>query len=238
MVTELEMKRENEILRILKILKDLDLIVVGGYAVDAYTVHRFSVDLDIVIKNEDLKKFEKILIKEGYYLEISKKDFDTAYSGEFRRYTKDVGGDVNVDLLIGSLVSRTTNASWSFDFLKKNSSKRLVKGFTENIEASVLSKEMLITVKLHSGRLTDLRDIVMLNMDLEQEKILSFLYRVDMEIVAKIIDKFIEHLDNKNFIDSLKGIFSISGLGRKPNLAEIQIKKTLRLFEFLKSKVS
>ena len=237
MVTELGIKRENEILRILKLFKGLNLIVVGGYAVDAYTVHRFSVDLDIVIKKEDLRKFEKTLVKEGYSLETSKKGFDTTYSGEFRRYMKDVGGKVDMDLLIESLVSRTTNASWSFDFLKKNSSKRLIKGFTENVEAFVLSKEMLIAAKLHSGRVTDLRDITMLNIDLEQEKILSLLSRGDMRIVANIINRFIEHLNDKNFIDSLKGVFSISGLVRKPDLAEIQIKKTLRLLEFLKNKI-
>ena len=49
--------RENEIFETLKSIKDNDFIVIGGYAVNAYTLPRFSVDCDIVIRNhKELKE--------------------------------------------------------------------------------------------------------------------------------------------------------------------------------------
>ena len=44
---------------------NLDFIVVGGYAVSAFK-HRFSIDADVVIKSEDLEKFEAIVKKENF----------------------------------------------------------------------------------------------------------------------------------------------------------------------------
>lgn len=256
MTTELDIRREIEILRILKLFHGLDFIVVGGYAVDAYTLHRFSVDLDIVVGKKDFEKFrtkqiltetcsttegfekfEAVLEKEGYLLKTQKKDLDEAYSGEFRRYVKDVGGKVSVDFLIGSLVARATGASWSFEFLKKNSQKRLVKGLTESIEAEVPSKELLVALKIHSGRLTDLRDIVMLSADIEKEKIPEMLARGDITALKKIVDKFISNLNGRNFVDSLKGTFNIAGMGRKPDPSETMIKKTHELLDFVGRKI-
>jgi hypothetical protein len=53
-------KKENDIFDILQkfIDKDLNCIIVGGYAVSAFK-NRFSVDADIVVKSEDLSKFEE-----------------------------------------------------------------------------------------------------------------------------------------------------------------------------------
>ena len=66
-------KKENEIFDILQrfIDKDLNFLIVGGYAVSAFK-HRFSVDADIVVKSEDLSKFEDILRKAGFKKTITK----------------------------------------------------------------------------------------------------------------------------------------------------------------------
>jgi len=45
--------REKEIFKTLKKIRNLKFIVIGGYAVNAYTLPRFSVDCDIVIKDRD-----------------------------------------------------------------------------------------------------------------------------------------------------------------------------------------
>ena len=65
--------KENTIFDILQRFVDADLnfIIVGGYAVSAYK-HRFSVDADIVVQSVDIEKFESILKKEGFSLEIEK----------------------------------------------------------------------------------------------------------------------------------------------------------------------
>ena len=45
--------REKEIFEMLKKIKKRKFVVIGGYAVNAYTLPRFSVDCDIVIKDND-----------------------------------------------------------------------------------------------------------------------------------------------------------------------------------------
>lgn len=121
--------------------------------------------------------------------------------------------------------------------MKKNSQKRLVKGLTESIEAEVPSKELLVALKIHSGRLTDLRDIVMLSADIEKEKIPEMLARGDITALKKIVDKFISNLNGRNFVDSLKGTFNIAGMGRKPDPSETMIKKTHELLDFVGRKI-
>ena len=66
-------KKENDIFEILQKFIDtnLEFILVGGYAVSAFK-HRFSVDVDIVVKSEDLSDFENILKKQSFKKTITK----------------------------------------------------------------------------------------------------------------------------------------------------------------------
>ena len=132
--------KENEILDILKrfIVLNLEFVIIGGYAVSSYK-HRFSVDADIVIKQEDLLEFEAILNKNGFRKTISKELKD--YSSKFIRYEK---SKASIDLLINALVSRTTNAAFNFNLLFENSEKRKISGIEKEITARILNKEVLI----------------------------------------------------------------------------------------------
>jgi hypothetical protein len=108
--------KENEILRTLDVLveEEMDFVVVGGYAVSGLGKHRFSVDCDIVISKAKLGETQAVLKRRGYEIEIEKTGFDGTYAGEFVRYKKKVGElPVTFDLLVGSLVCRTTGAAWS-----------------------------------------------------------------------------------------------------------------------------
>ncbi len=234
MATDFDIKREIEILRLLKIFKNLKFVVVGGYAVDAYTVHRFSIDLDLIIREKSAGKFGRLLKKEGYRKSGSKEGFDSAYSGKFMRFEKN---QVAVDFLINSLVCRGTGASWSFENVFGNSKKMLVKGLTESVEARVPEKEMLVAMKVHSGRITDLRDIVMLCEELDNEKIWEFSNKGNKTAVKAAVEKYIDLLGNKNFINSLKGIFSISGKQGKIDISEMQMNRARKLLMFLKEKL-
>src|SRR3989344_9369780 len=118
------LEREQEIMKILNLLleKEFDFIVVGGYAISTYK-KRFSIDLDVVVKAEDLEKFEKILQKEGYVLHYEK-EIALMYGENFKRFMKKLNNlPVNIDLLINGLVSRTTDATWGLDYVKRNSIK-------------------------------------------------------------------------------------------------------------------
>jgi hypothetical protein len=60
--------REKEIFETLKKMSKFNFVIIGGYAVNAYTLPRFSVDCDSVVKDkEDLKKIEKALLNFGVF---------------------------------------------------------------------------------------------------------------------------------------------------------------------------
>lgn len=197
-------QKENEIFNILQkfIDKDMNFIIVGGYAVSAFK-HRFSVDADIVIKSEDLSKFEQILKKADFKKTITK-ELENVYSSKFIRYEKD---QASIDILIDALASRTTNASFSFDLIHTNSIKKRIIGIEKEILARIPIKELLITMKIHSGRLTDLRDIAALAKDSNLNIIKKFLFIGDLKVIQENLNKLNKAVNHKNFIDSFKGVF-------------------------------
>ena len=152
-------KKENDIFEILQkfIDSNLDFILVGGYAVSAFK-HRFSVDADIIVKSENLRDFENILKKQGFNKTIAKQ-LENTYSSKFIRYEKE---HASVDLLIDALASRPTHASFSYELIFNNSIKKRIIGIEKEVIARIPIKELLIIMKLHSGRLTDFRDIAAL----------------------------------------------------------------------------
>ncbi len=197
------LEREQEVMRILALLleKEPDFIVVGGYAVSTYK-KRFSIDLDAVIKEEDIERFEKLLEKEGYALHYEKK-ISLLYGENFKRFMKKMKDlPVDVDLLINGLVSRTTDATWGFDYIKRHSVKRKLAA----AEFLTPEKELLIAMKFHSGRLSDMRDIVAL-MPCDKEKLKKHLLQGDMEKLKQSMKKQASFLNNPQFDDSFKGIF-------------------------------
>ena len=206
-------KRENEILRMLRRLieEKLDFVVVGGYAVSGFARHRFSVDCDIVLSKRELEKFEEILEKEGFKRHVRKAGFDEMYAGEFISYKKEVGElPVAIDLLVGSLVCRATEAAWSFDYIEKHSVKASITGIETSANCKIPEKELLIAFKIHSARRTDIRDIIMMIDTSDSEKILKHLRKGKMDALTTQINKIIEALNDKNLIDSLKGVFTLT----------------------------
>ena len=197
-------KKENDIFEILQkfIDSNIDFIVVGGYAVSAFK-HRFSVDADIVIKSEDLPNFESILKKESFKKTITKQ-LENTYSSKFIRYEKE---QASVDILIDALASRTTNASFSYELLFDNSIKKKIIGIEKEIFARIPIKELLVVMKLHSGRLTDFRDIAALAKDTNLELIRKFLFIGNLKQLKENLHKLNNVVNDKNFIDSFKGVF-------------------------------
>lgn len=197
-------KKENEIFDILQkfIDSNLDFIVVGGYAVSAFK-HRFSVDVDVVIQSQNIKSFEEILEKQGFKKTISK-DLENIYASKFIRYEKD---NASVDLLIDALASRSTNASFSYKLLLDNSQKKRIIGIEKEVSAKIPIKELLVIMKIHSGRLADFRDIAALAKDTNLSLIKKFLFIGDLSKINENLKKLNLVVNDKNFIDSFKGVF-------------------------------
>ena len=215
-------KKENEIFEILQKFIDpnLNFIVVGGYAVSAFK-HRFSVDADIVIKNEDLLKFEEVL-KESNFNKTIVKELENNYSSKFIRYEKD---KASIDMLIDALASRTTNASFSYELIFNNSIKKKIIGIEKEVPVRIPVKELLIIMKLHSGRLTDFRDIAALAKGADLELIKKFLFVGNLNILKENLSKLHKIVNSRNFIDSFKGVF----LEKKFDIDLKQVKKISEL---------
>lgn len=200
-------KRENRIFETLQAFsnQNREFIVVGGYAVSAYK-HRFSVDADVIIKKEERAIFEEILLKRGF-VKTHELNLDHAYASAFASYTLSDDLPVTVDLLIDGIGSRTTDASFSFAQLKEHSETQKIKGIQKEVTALIPQREILIVLKLHSGRLTDLRDIAALSKNLDMELIRKFIWRGKTKIVEENIKKLLSVIEDKGFIDSFKGVF-------------------------------
>ena len=205
------LERENEVLRLIGIFIEnkFKFIVVGGYAISTYK-KRFSVDLDVVIKESDISKFEELLLKEGYSI-CYEKEIALLYGETFKRLRKKMNNlPVDVDLLINGLVSRTTDATWSFENIEKNSQKRKL----DNLEFLTPVRELLISMKMHSGRLSDTRDIVVL-MPCDKNKLKEFLLRGRLDKLKSSIKKQALFIEKPQFDDSFKGIFGIRAYNQK-----------------------
>ena len=205
------LEREKEVLRLIELFNEnnFNFIVIGGYAVSTYK-KRFSVDLDVVIKESDIAKFEELLLKEGYSVGYEK-EIALLYGEKFKRFRKKVNNlPVDVDLLINGLVSRTTDATWSFENIEKNSQKRKL----DNLDFLIPAKELLVSMKIHSGRLSDVRDVIAL-MPCNKDKLKEYLLRGNLNKLKTSIKKQVLFIQKPQFDDSFKGIFGIQAYNKK-----------------------
>ena len=105
------------------------------------------------------------------------------------------------------MTSRTTNASFSYVLLLNNSIRKKIIGIEREVLARIPIKELLIVMKIHSGRLTDFRDIAALAKDADLKLIRKFLFIGNLEHVNENLSNFNNAVNDKNFIDSFKGVF-------------------------------
>src|SRR3990170_413321 len=100
--------REGEIFAAVNRL-DVAFVLIGGYAVNAYTLPRFSVDCDIVVRIlDDAEKIIENLHSIGY-AKISSTE-NEIYSGNFIRCEKRIIDNfiVSMDILFKSVLDRQT----------------------------------------------------------------------------------------------------------------------------------
>lgn len=208
MITDIS-KREKECFTFLNLIpREKQYVIIGGYAVSSFGFPRFSVDLDIAIHEKELTFFKKLISDNNFKFAVEKNDL--LYSGRFERYEK---GLVSIDLLINGVQSRQTNYFYSFDYIFKNSQIRELSGWDPSHKAKVriAKKEMLMAMKTHSMRMADKRDIVMLCYKKPNvENILNHLSKCPKEKIISNIDELISAFNDKNFKDSLKGVYSVN----------------------------
>ena len=204
--------REKEIFETLKKIKKSRFVVIGGYAVNTYTLPRFSIDCDIVVKDhKELKKIEKSLFESGYR---KKKNYpnEVPYVGNFERYEKELKNNfrVSMDILIGEVFDRQTKVKFSADWVFNNSAQRNLQGKTisEQLKLKIINADALFTMKFISCRQTDIRDIFLLISSVKNKKWVKgkISERYDLkDRLSKVLNK----INSKKFKDELQGVFGM-----------------------------
>ena len=204
--------REKEIFETLKKIKKNNFVVIGGYAVNAYTLPRFSVDCDIVIKDRnEMKEIKESLIELGFHKEKNSSE-EVQYEGNFERYEKDLSKNfkVSIDILIGVVFDRLTKSKFTADWVFDNSALKNLQGKTisEQIELRIINVDALFAMKLISCRQTDIRDIFLLINSIKDKawvrKEVSLRYDIK-ERLSKALGK----INSKQFKDELQSVFGM-----------------------------
>ena len=202
--------REKEIFEALKKIKNFDFVLIGGYAVTSYTLPRFSVDCDIVVKDREvLKKIEKELMAFEYRKEKIDKT-KISYYGDFYRFEKELQPNfkVSFDILFKEVSDRQTGIAFPADWVFENSEVRSLKGKTinEELKLRIANPDSLIVMKISSCRINDMRDVFMLIVNAKDKKWIrdeiSKKYNFN-ERFTKLKDKIM----SKQFKDGLQGVF-------------------------------
>ena len=207
MITDFS-NREKECFTFLKLIsKEKQYVIIGGYAVTSFGFSRFSVDLDITIPESELPFLKKALSDNDFVFTKGKDDL--LYSGKFERYEK---GLVSIDLLINGVSSRQTGYLYPFQYLFKNSQIRETSGWDplNKVKVRIAKKEMLIALKIHSMRMTDKRDVIMLCYEIPNIRIIiNHLKNSPKEKIIEHVNELLVNLNEKNLRDSIKGVYSI-----------------------------
>jgi len=226
--------REAEIIQVLNVLNSQtkEFVVIGGYAVNAFAPHRFSVDCDLVISEKNLTLFERILSKEGYGRRETVQR-GRIYGGKNYEYVKLIGGRrVTVDLFVDTMVCRQTGGAWSYELLKQNSLETNITGLTDSTVAYVPRRELLIAMKVHSARGADLRDVIMLSETAAWEAVAKFAAQGNIQKVIKQVETAMETICKKEFQSALKAEF-----GLRPDATPL-IKRTTEGLNMVKKVLS
>jgi hypothetical protein len=196
--------REAIILETLKELPE-DVVLIGGYAVNAYVPPRVSIDCDIVVLDE-IAKIRKTLLKRGF----EETEKGNVQYGKHLRFVRK-GEKVSFDLLLNSVLDRETGIVFESSLFKQYSRERFTVGRANpiRIELRVADPELLFVMKFVSARRQDVRDIFMLsgtelNGDLVKEMIRK---KCSAELIERRVKSMKEKVTNIGYRDSLHGAF-------------------------------
>ena len=185
-------------------------VLVGGYAVSAFET-RFSTDLDVVIAPEDRESIIEFLETRGFE-QTESQSKEWVYDTEVTQYEKRLTPQqpVGVDLLVNGLGCRQTKAQWSFDYLLNHSREQTISGGTEEATARAVDGAVLIAVKLHSGRETDLRDVLAIAGDVPLSQVTTHLHRGDEQKLRDQLEAGVEILGSDELRHGFRSDFGAS----------------------------
>ena len=200
-------ERQSELIDTHRAVQDAELpyVLVGGWAVSAFQT-RFTTDIDTVIPDTALDDYDTLLHDLGYEKQFEQ-DVSNEYNGRMIQYTKEVGANaVKFEALVDAMGCRQTDAEWSYRYLHEHSTIESI-DVAEDLDGRIPEPALLFAMKLHSGRKADTRDLVVISLRAEFNRIERHVHRGDPEKLKRQIEMVLDQLQQDGFKDSFKGVF-------------------------------
>jgi len=200
-------ERQSELIDTHRAVQDAELpyVLVGGWAVSAFQT-RFTTDIDTVIPYTALDDYDTLLRDLGYEKQFEQ-DISNEYDGRMVQYTKQVGANaVKFEALVDAMGCRQTDAEWSYRYLHEHSTIESL-DVAEDLNGRIPEPALLFTMKLHSGRKADTRDLVVISLRADFDRIKRHVHRGDPEKLDRQIGMVVDRLEQDGFKDSFKGVF-------------------------------
>ncbi|MGQ0535610.1 MAG: nucleotidyl transferase AbiEii/AbiGii toxin family protein [Methanobacteriota archaeon] len=215
--------REKAVLETLQKAPKENVVLVGGYAINAYVPPRFSIDCDLVVLG-DSSKVEALLKGEGF-VKAEKGDVP---DGSYVRYEREKER-VSFDLLIDVVLDRQSGVSFDTPLFEKHSKTRTTVGRVNpiRIEMRIADPELLFAMKFVAGRRQDVRDLFMLaGENLDWNVVTEILReRCKPEFIEKRVKTIRKGFEGENYRPSLQGAY-----GKMPDRKYEECKAKLAAF--------
>lgn len=192
---------------------DIGFVLVGGYAISQFEP-RFSTDLDLVIAPDDYDEVVAFLQQHGFErtAEFDVPAEETIYNREIECFERTEGlpHPVGVDILVNGLGCRQTQAEWSFDYLRTHSITTTISGGTRSTAARAAAGEVLVAAKLHSGRKTDLADVLAAIPSIDLDRVDTHLHRGDADALRQQLSDAHAFIEEGGLDHRFKSLFGQS----------------------------
>lgn len=198
-------ERERIVLETLESIPKRNVVLIGGYAMNAYVPPRFSIDCDLVVLGDSSNA--KATLRRSGFVKIASGDLPYGnYMCYFRENER-----VSFDLFMNSLLDRETGIIFEGELFKKYSLKRITVGRTNpvRIEMKIVDPELLFVMKFVTARRQDIRDAFMLAGEDLNWKLVSEIISMKCgdSLIRKRIDRIRNGIQSKNYRDSLQSAF-------------------------------
>jgi len=200
-------ERQSELIDTHRAVQDAELpyVLVGGWAVSVFQT-RFTTDIDTVVPDTALDDYDILLRDLGYEKQFEQ-DVSNEYNGRMIQYTKEVGANaVKFEALVDAMGCRQTDAEWSYRYLHEHSTIESL-DVAEDLDGRIPEPALLFAMKLHSGRKADTRDLVVISLRADFDRIERHVHRGDPDKLDRQIEMVLDQLEEDEFEDSFKGVF-------------------------------
>lgn len=159
-----------------------------------------------MIPDTALDDYDTLLRDLGYEKQFEQ-DVSNEYEGRMIQYTKPVGeNEVKFEALVDAMGCRQTDAEWSYRYLHEHSMIESL-DVAEDLDGRIPEPALLFAMKLHSGRRADTRDLVVISLRADFNRIERHVHRGGPKKLERQIEMVLDQLQQDGFEDSFKGVF-------------------------------